>query len=408
MHAWESVSIAELGTTVTGRTPPTSRPELFGDDFPFVTPGDMDGHRTITHTKRGISLEGAAVLRGKRLPAGSVAVSCIGWQLGKAAIIGREAFSNQQLNVVIPSPAVDPEYLYYQLATRREEISSFGAVGTRTPILKKSAFERITIPLPPPAVQRNIVAILSAYDDLIENNNRRIKILEEIAQRTYRKWFVDFCYPGYEDVPLVDSELGLIPAGWEVRSFESLGAYINGFAFKPTDWGPIGHPIIKIRELKNGVNTETPRFAGALPAKYVISDGDLLFSWSADLNAYLWNGGTAWLNQHLFRVEPCADITTAFLFHALKERMEEFRRLSQGTTMRHIKRIALSQVTSVVPPPVVRHEFAEFAAPIDGLALALVRANRNASEARDLLLPRLMSGDVDVAGLDIVVRDTIG
>ena len=88
--------------------------------------------------------------------------------------------------------------------------------------------------------------------------------------------------------------------------------------------------------------------------------------------------------------------------------MEEFRRLSQGTTMRHIKRIALSQVTSVVPPPVVRHEFAEFAAPIDGLALALVRANRNASEARDLLLPRLMSGDVDVAGLDIVVRDTIG
>jgi type I restriction enzyme S subunit len=109
-------------------------------------------------------------------------VSCIGWQLGKAAIIGTEAFCNQQLNVVIPSTGVDSEYLYYQLNTRRDEIRSFGSVGTRTPILKKSAFERITIPLPPLPVQRKLAAILSVYDDLIENNSRRMEILTEMAQ----------------------------------------------------------------------------------------------------------------------------------------------------------------------------------------------------------------------------------
>jgi type I restriction enzyme S subunit len=275
------------------------------------------------------------------------------------------------------------------------------ATGTTVLGIKQRELRQVLVPLPSLEIQRKIGAIVAAYDDLIENNSRRINILEEMARRLYREWFVDLRYPEHEGDRLVDSELGMIPEGWDMRAFEALGTYVNGFAFKPTDWGSEGPPIIKIRELKNGVTEDTPRFNGDLPPKYVIRDGDLLFSWSADLDAYLWTGGPAWLNQHLFRVDPLSDIPTAFLFHALKERMAAFRSLSQGTTMRHIKRKALSQVMSMVPPEGLRHQFADLAAPIDGLALALVRATRSARETRDLLLPRLISGEIDVGDLDI-------
>lgn len=273
------------------------------------------------------------------------------------------------------------------------------------PGINRNVLHRLPARRPPLQTQRKIAAVLSAYDSLIENNRRRIQCLEETAQRIYREWFVDFRYPGHEDVRMMNSELGLMPEGWNVRAFSDLGVYVNGFAFKPADWGTDGPPIIKIRELKNGVTDDTPRFDGNLPAKYVISDGDLLFSWSAHLDAYLWTGGTAWLNQHLFRVDALDDIPTAFLFHALRERMGEFRSLSQGTTMRHIKRSALSQVMSVIPPPSLRHQFAEFVEPIDGLALALVRETQNSRETRDLLLPRLVSGELVVANMDIGVPD---
>jgi len=315
---------------------------------------------------------------------------------------------NQRLGKIVDldESRLDRTYAYYLFVwdgvRARLRASATGATVRHT---APGRIYDVEVTLPPVPAQRKTAAILSAYDDLIENNNRRIRLLEEMAQRIYREWFVDFRYPGHEKVPLADSELGLIPDGWDVRAFEGLGAYVNGFAFKPADWGSEGPPIIKIRELKNGVTDKTPRYEGDLPAKYVIRDGDLLFSWSADLDAYLWTGGTAWLNQHLFRVEPLADVPTAFLFHALKEQMGEFRSLSQGTTMRHIKRVALRQVMSVVPPPDLRRHFAECVAPFDGLALALIRATRNARATRDLLLPRLVSGEIDVYDLDIDVPE---
>lgn len=403
--AWELVPISDLGTTITGRTPPTARPEFFGDTFPFITPTDMKGQRTIRSTERGISMEGAAFLKGKRLPPGSVAVSCIGWQLGKVAVVSTQSFSNQQLNVILPNSRVRSGYLFYHLSTRREEIRSLGSIGTRTPILKKSAFERLMIPLPPLAVQDKIASILSPYDDLIENNQARVKLLTEMARRIYREWFVEFRYPGCEAGRLANSEPGAIPNGWTIRPFSALGEYVNGHAFKPEDWGPEGTPIIKIRELKNGVTKDTPRYSGDISKKYLIRDGDLLFSWSADLDAYLWTGGPGWLNQHLFRIDPAPGVPTAFLFHALKERMPEFRTLAQGTTMHHIKRSALHQVTTVLPPESITKAFADLVAPLDRLNLELVRTTHNLRATRDLLLPQLMSGEIDVSDLNIAMPE---
>jgi type I restriction enzyme, S subunit len=325
--------------------------------------------------------------------------------LGSSAIIpvDNTYLHNQRIGLVEQiSTATDRRFLYYFFNTSsvRDQIQAT-ATGSKVRHTAPGRVERVTVLLPPLPTQRKVAAVLSAYDDLIENNNRRIKLLEEMAQRIYREWFVDFRFPGHEEVPLMESELGPIPEGWEVRPFAALGDYVNGHAFKPDDWGSDGLPIIKIRELKNGVTDETPRYSGDLGPKYAIADGDLLFSWSADLDAYLWTGGRAWLNQHLFRVDPADGFRPTFLFHALKERMVEFRSRAQGTTMRHIKRVALTQVSCVVPPEARRNQLEEIVTPADGLALNLVRATRNLRATRDLLLPLLISGDIDVTDLDI-------
>jgi type I restriction enzyme S subunit len=239
--------------------------------------------------------------------------------------------------------------------------------------------------------QRQIADTLSAYDDLIENNTRRIAILEEMAQRLYREWFVHFRYPGHESVPLVESELGAIPEGWEVKSFADLADYVNGYAFKPTDWSKCGTPIVKIAELKNGITESTPRYSGTgIPDKFRVADGDLLFSWSADLNAYLWNGGPALLNQHLFRVDPVSGVSQVWLLHALSHSMHEFRSLSLGTTMRHIKRSALSQVRSVRPTEEHLKAYTHIVQPMQDEITVLSRSQRVLEQLRNALIRNLL------------------
>ena len=269
--------------------------------------------------------------------------------------------------------------------------------GAAQPKLSQANLRLIKLAFPPLPIQRRIAGILSAYDDLIENSQRRIKILEEMARRLYREWFVHFRFPGHEDCTFVESALGEIPEGWEVRPFSALASYVNGYPFKPAQLGKEGMPIIKIKELKAGIVADTPRNSGEnIPNKYHISDGDVLFSWSADLDVYLWRGGEGLLNQHLFNVLPADGISRAFCFHALKESMPRFRALSLGATMHHIKRSALDQVFTVVDPGSIRNQFEELVNPIHIQLVTLTRHVLNLRRTRDLLLPRLQIGRANV------------
>lgn len=293
----------------------------------------------------------------------------------------------------------NPRFVFYFLKTLG--LQRFD-VGASNPTLNRNHIHLIPIRSPDTRTQLKIGAALAAYDELMENNLRRIGILEEMARAIYREWFVSLRYPGHEAEELVDSALGPIPMEWGVGPFSRYAEFINGYAFKPSHWQDAGKPIVKIKELKNGVTDETPRYHGDdLDKKYHIDTGDLLFSWSADLNAYLWRHGPALLNQHLFKVEPRDGLEPAFLFHALDDRMPQFRQRAQGTTMRHIKRAALSEVQVVVPSAEVRGRFVEAVDPMHRLLEALAAQNANLRSTRDLLLPKLVSGEIDVSDLDI-------
>ncbi len=178
---WAEVRVGDLGHVFTGRTPSTAIPEYFGNDFFFITPGDMHQRKHVHATGRSLSNSGAKLLRRIQLPPKSICVSCIGWQMGEVVMTSAISFTNQQINSIVPNADVDADFIYYSFVPRKQELLSLAsAIGVRTPILNKSGFCDLHVLLPPHPPQRKIAAILSAYDDLIETTCG--------ASRFWRTW----------------------------------------------------------------------------------------------------------------------------------------------------------------------------------------------------------------------------
>lgn len=285
-------------------------------------------------------------------------------------------------------------FLYYALQEKsfyEEAISR--ATGAAQPDLPHGAFNTIQISLPPIEYQDHITAILDAYNDLIENNQKQIKLLEEAAQRLYKEWFVDLRFPGHEHTAIVDG----VPEGWSRKAISELGEYINGFAFKPSDWNTKGKPIIKIKEMGSGISPDTPRNDGErVPNKYLVKSGEILFSWSATLMVMIWDNEDGWLNQHIFKVIPNKGVSREFLLQSISKAITEFSNLTTGATMKHIQRNKLDQVYVNVPEQVIMNKYNNCSLHIRERILKLSYQNNLLKESRDRLLPKLMSGEMEV------------
>lgn len=287
-----------------------------------------------------------------------------------------------------------PEFIGYYLRSRkfRAKFMAFSSMTTRASLANDDLLS-MEVEVPEKSVQRRIAEVLSRYDALIENYQRQIKLLEEAAQRLYKEWFVDLRFPGHQSTPIINN----LPEGWDKKSVSMLGEYLNGFAFKPSDWQEIGKPIIKIKEMGNGVTAETPRNNGdRVPEKYLIKAGDLLFSWSATLMVIVWTGEEGWLNQHLFKVTPAEGIGREFLLQSIANAIAEFSNLTTGSTMKHIQRNKLDQVFVNTPPPEIMEKYNNLAESIRTQIINKSVQIRNLSEARDRLLPKLMNGEIEV------------
>ena len=289
----------------------------------------------------------------------------------------------------------DPDYIYYLACTpaiREPAIKSMiGASGRQR--AQKVVIENTIIRAPEIQEQRRIASILSAYDDLIKNNRRRIQLLEQSARLLYKEWFVRLRFPGHEHTTITDG----VPEGWGRKSFSELANFLNGYAFKPTHLGDTGFPIVKIPELRDGPTDKTPRNIGEhVPERYYIENGDILFSWSGTLLVNIWNHGRGILNQHLFKVMPVSLNLRSFIYFALKQALIEFYNQTTGATMKHIRKNALEKVAPVVPNVTILDKFEGVAAPMLGQISNLQRQSTEAIKARDLLLPRLMNGAVSV------------
>ncbi len=395
-EGWKEVAIGDLGKVITGKTPPTSDRTYFDGNELFVSPKDLDFNtKYIYNTQTSISDKALKKFKNQVLPKDAIMYTSLSYGFGKIGIASKPCLTNQQINSIIVNSNYDHLFVYYLLVNSKDYLLAFNS-GIVTPIIPKSAFEKIKVFVPERIeTQRKIASILSAYDDLIENNLKRIKILEEMAQQTYEEWFVRMKFPGYENV-VVDDETGL-PEGWERVKLGELGEYLNGFAFKPSDFEEKGFPIIKIKEMKSGLSSDTPRNSGQrVSEKYFVEPGDILFSWSATLDVVIWANERGFVNQHLFKVTPFEKYSKAFVFYSIKDSLKIFDGLTTGATMKHIKRKELDFVEINTPPKSIMDKFKKNVDPILDIILNLNNQNQRLRESRDILLPRLMMGILEV------------
>ena len=357
----------------------------------------------MCRTERTLSEEGVRLLSRIVVPQNSIAVSCIGWQLGKVVLTARSSITNQQINTLIVEDHHDYRFVYYLLKTKRELLMNLGSMGVRTPIVNKSVFSAIELDLPSFSTQRRIASILSAYDDLIENNTRRIAILEEMARRLYDEWFVQFRFPGHEGVPMVDSEIGKVPEGWELSRLGEL-ATVNSQSIKAKA-APENIRYIDIKSVTTG-SMEEPRelpFAEAPSrARRVVRSGDIL--WSSvrpNLKSYVLiiDPEPNTIASTGFAVITPVKAPYSFLYPALTtdEFVTYLVNHTTGAAYPAVNQKDFEAARLIMPPSELLVTYDQTVGNILQLAQRLNRKNTNLRTQRDLLLPKLISGEIDVS-----------
>lgn len=227
------VEIRELGEIVTGKTPPTENLDFYGGEYPFITPSDIVSFdkKYLQSTDRTLSALGANKIKSSKLPTNSICFVCIGSTIGKMCMTNCVSYTNQQINSIIPNEKCDSDYLFYLLRYANEYFRSIGAgTGSGKGIVNKTIFSKTKMQISEKKEhQQRIASILSAYDNLIENNNNRIKILEQMAENLYKEWFVRFRFPNYQNTEFKNSALGKIPKMFSVVKMKDvIDDYIGG------------------------------------------------------------------------------------------------------------------------------------------------------------------------------------
>jgi type I restriction enzyme S subunit len=309
---------------------------------------------------------------------------------------------------------VDSSFLFYflQAIYADRTISQFQVQSTGIINFQFEAFlDEQHIDLPSMEFQRCIGQVLADFDELIENNSRRIEILEEMAQAIYREWFVEFRYPGHEGVPLVDSELGPIPEGWAVRSLQDFVTTQYGYTESAVR-EPVGPKFLRGMDINKTSFIEwsevpfCPIDEAGLQ-KFRLEKGDILVIRMADPGkvGMVERDIDAVFASYLVRLRPVnVELTKPYFlfFSLLGDRYQGFvGGASSGTTRQSISAKAMTEFSIPLPTVEVQTAFEEVVIPIRELMSSLVEANRNLRETRDLLLPKLISGEIDVSELDI-------
>ena len=319
--------------------------------------------------------------------------------------------------VISPKDLQDANFIHYILTSEDasalyERICEGGAY----PAFNGNQLASLEIPWPEPEIRNFIGSSIANLDRKIETNIELSKILEDIAQTIFKSWFIDFDPVkakmagekpvGMDDATaalfpdsMEDSELGLIPKGWELVSLGQIGDFLNGLAmqkFPVVDENNV-LPVIKISQLRAGNTFGADIASGLLDPKYIIKDGDVLFSWSGTLEVEIWSGGQGALNQHLFKVTGnlCPDW---FAYFATRYFLPTFRHIASGkaTTMGHIQRGHLTEARMAIPADELIRCATTIIGPLLAMKISLMQESKQLSDIRDSLLPRLISGELQI------------
>ena len=314
--------------------------------------------------------------------------------LGYSALVPKSKriyLHNQRIGLVtFKSDECDRGYIYWLMRTREYQRSiantSTGATVHHTSPKKIYDYDLEVPPLP---IQHRIATILSRYDSLIENYQKQIKLLEEAAQRLYKEWFVDLHFPGHENRNIVDG----VPEGWEKKKLIDLVDVQYGYAFDGHLFNSKeeGTPIVRIRNIPDGyTNDYTTEEANE---SYIINDGDILVGMDGIFHINTWSGGKAFLVQRACSFRPKDDSMKGFILQAIYEPIKFFENTVVGATVAHLGKKHIDSIELLVSKNVSLYK------PFEKMfneRQTLKSQLRLLTEARDRLLPKLISGDIEI------------
>ena len=312
---------------------------------------------------------------------------------------------NNHAHILNASNSHDTKYLYYKLSL--VNFKNY-VTGSAQPKLTKDNLNSIILHIHKDSEQRRIAAVLSALDAKIDCNNRINTELESMAKTLYDYWFVQFDFPDANGKPYKSSGGKMvynatlkreIPEGWNDGSLWDIARYFNGLAMQK--YRPNGSdylPVIKIREMSEGLSNSTEKASPDIHQDAIINDGDVLFSWSATLDVRIWSRGRGALNQHIFKVTSDKYPKTFYYFELLGY-LAHFKMMAEKrkTTMGHITQDHLKQSKICIPPTDLLCKAHEMIDRIFKKRLVHEKENQELVRLRDWLLPMLMNGQVTVA-----------
>ena len=328
---------------------------------------------------------------------------------GKAIVISRSgasagyvSFWNEPIFVtdgflIEPKSNVNVDFLYYLIKSHQAELQGKQG-GAAIPHVNPRIINAIEVKLPPISIQEQIVERLSAYDDLIENYHKQIKLLEEAAQRLYKEWFVDLRFPGYENTPVIDG----VPQGWRIDEVKSVVSLLSGYAFKSNDFVERGkYKIVTIKNVQDGsfdgenVNT-IAEIPSKMPRHCILNDGDILLSLTGNVGRVcLVNGKDYLLNQRVAKLDSKYPAYAYCLFRN-KDMFDIMNNLANGAAQQNLSPIRTENVRILIPSDGLIQKFEDVVSPMISKILVLNKTNDNLKQARDRLLPKLMSGELEV------------
>lgn len=352
-----------------------------------------------------ITEDAAEKLNGVTVIKNDVLLNITGDSVARTCIVPESVLParvNQHVAIVRPNQEeVNPLFLNYYLASPYMQSFMLGLAvgkGASRNAMTKDMIANFEVPCPPIDIQESIVSILSAYDNLIENNQKQIKLLEEAAQRLYKEWFVDLRFPGYEDTPIVDG----VPEGWEKAPIDSRISLLSGYAFKSAQFDSSGeYKIVTIKNVKDGefdgINTNRiVSIPGKMPKHCVLTDGDILLSLTGNVGrTCIVNGNNYLLNQRVAKLQSDIPAFTYCLFRN-SDMFDAMNNLANGTAQQNLSPIRTGKISILFPADNLLEEFERIVGSIISKMLSLIKQCDLLIQARDRLLPKLMSGEIEV------------
>ncbi|WP_243438171.1 restriction endonuclease subunit S [Fundidesulfovibrio soli] len=409
--------------------------EMSPTGLPFIRAGNLNGQIDTEHCEL-LGFDSVRLAGNKISRYGDVALTTKG-------TIGRIAFVDSDTKKFIYSPQICywrvlkqdklcPRFLFYAMkgpAFKHQMDWSSGQTDMAPYISLTDQRTAFKIEFPCIEYQQAIASILGSLDDKIDLNRRMNETLESMARAIFKDWFVDFgptrakmegrapylapemweLFPGRLD------EEGK-PEGWRLKPVYDMAVWTNGAAYSQEHFSddPYALPIVKIAELKSGISANTKHSVVNLGDKYKIHSGELLFSWSGNpdtsIDTFIWSHGEAWLNQHIFSVREngeCSVVLLYSLLKYLKPRFSEIARNKQTTGLGHVTKNDLQNLFICIGDCQTRKAFDRLVGPLDQNLRSNIREDKTLARTRDLLLPKLMSGEIRVKDAEKAVENVL-